>query len=327
MNIIAITRMQPVASMALAAAEHRLCGIGVLSRDRLIRALNSDAVVADRLINQVVERIENDPVYLVESVLLDNPVALAATGATDLADKLATFLKLYRETPCEVEIDLEQGDGHAYPQTGGAIAISVREIAPTYTVTWMTKWGQRTQLHMTRGLFNRRLGKNLAHRAALPPGDDHRVWDVAIRDKGGNDVTDTFDVLAAIRKPADRVPFVEAHIALGSDTEAVIRHLDGLVERYPHLWEGNAHGIYRVYRHKAIGYSGNIIQIWTHHLRPISPFPHPLADAVHRINCIALGLPIHTPPDAVTRLICVARGFADTPRRILREMATGEVTA
>ncbi|MEQ4717861.1 hypothetical protein [Nonomuraea sp. B19D2] len=329
MNVItiAVTSEQRIANLAMNAAEHRLCGIGVLSRDRLIRALNADTAEADRLINQVVEQIENDPVYLVESVLLENPVALAAANAADLADKLATFLKLYHKVPCKAEIDLEQGDGHVYPQTGGAIAISVREIAPTYTVTWMTKWGQRTRVDITRSLFNRRLGKNLARRAALPSGDDNRVWNIAIHDKDGNDVTDTFEVLAGIRRTADRVPFAEAHIALGSDTETVIRHLDGLVERFPHLWEGSAHGFYRVYRCKVTGYSGNIIEIWANHLRPTTQFPHPLTGAVHRINCIALGLPIHTPPDAITRLICVARGIADTPRRILREMATGEVTA
>ncbi|WP_113705450.1 hypothetical protein [Nonomuraea lactucae] len=327
MTVITFTREQRIAHLAMDAAEHRLCGIGVLSRHRLIQALIDDTAEADRLINSVTEQIENNPVYLVTIAILDNPVALAAASATDLADKLTTFLALYKELPCKVEIDLEQGDGHVYPQTGGTIAISVREIAPTYTVTWMTKWGQRTRLDITRSLFDRRLGKNLGHRAALPSGDDHRVWDIAVHDKHNSDVTNTFEVLTGVRKPADRVPFAEAHIALGSDTETVIRHLDGLVQRHPHLWESSAHGLYRVYRYKAAGYSGSMIEIWSQDRGLVALFISPLAKAVHRINCIALSLPLTTTPDAVDRLIRVARGFADSPRRVLREWAAGEVTA
>ncbi|MEU6783441.1 hypothetical protein ABZ912_29960 [Nonomuraea angiospora] len=328
MNVIpiAVASEQRIAYLAMNAAEHRLCGIGVLSRQRLIRALNNDTAEADRLINSITEQIENDPVYLVTMTILENPVALAATSATDLADKLATFLNLYHELPCKVEIDLEQGDGHMSPQTGGTLHFYVREIAPTYSITWMTKWGERTQKALTRDRIIKRLGKNLAHRAALPLGDDNRVWNIAVHDQHDNDVTGTFAGLASLRKRVDRVPFAEAHIALDSDTETVIRHLDGLVQRHPHLWEGRAHGLYRVYRCKAVGFGGNIIEIWHNTREPVVPFISPLANAVHRINCIALGLPIHTTPDAVERLIRVARGFADTPRRTLRGWAAGEVT-
>lgn len=321
---ITIIGEQRIAHLIMDAARHRLCGIGVLSRDRLIRALNADSAEADQLINAAVEQIEIDPVYLVEGDVLENPVALPATSTADLANKLASFLKLYRELPCQVELDLEHGDGHIYTQAGGTIAVSVREVAPTYTVTWMTKWGQRDRLEIPRDLFNRRLGKNLAHRAALPPGEDHRVWGITVRDKHGNDVTDSFDVLT---KRADRVPFAEAHIAPGSDTETVIRHLDGLAERHPHLWERSVHGLYRSYRCTMAGYGGSSIQLWSSSREPIAPFDHPLAQAIHTINCIALGLPVHAMPAAVERLIRIATAADDIPGQTLRQWATGEVTS
>jgi hypothetical protein len=305
-----------LASLIEAAVENRLDDVGVAARIRLIDLLDGDSKAADRMINTRVREVENDPVYRIECDRLPNPIMLAAVNANDLADQFAAYLGYHHDVACEVSIDLVQGDGRMIPSEGATSPVFVRELAPTFTVTWMTSWGRRTMKDLTADQINSRLGQNLARKAALGHEDSHRVWNVVVTDIHGTDVTAEFEVL---RRTV--VPFEEAHVSPDIDAAGLAAHLDRLVQRYPHLWEGTSHNGICAYRYRSSGY-----------LIEVSTIPHlnafmQLTEAIRRVNCIALGLPPHTPAAAVERLVRVGRGFADTPRRALREWALGEVGA
>ncbi|MFI9553671.1 hypothetical protein [Nonomuraea endophytica] len=317
MPIVTVTGQHLIAALAAIAAEHRLCVVGPLARTRLIGLLQGDTGTADQLINTIVCQTENDPVYMVECERLPNPIALAATSTDDLADKVATYLTLYADLPCEVTIDLTQGDGRVHPVQGGTSPLFIREVAPTYTIAWMTPSGPREMKDLTADQINATLGQNLAKRASCG-----WVTNIVVTSEEGRDVTAEFDLFRT--DTATIVPFAEAHIVPGATALQVVAHLDGLVQRYPHLWRaipGANDQEVRAFQHRTTG----LMTIVDTADQGRAYMELPLA--IRRVNCIALDLPLSTPAEAIDRLIRIARGHANTPRRILREWATSEVPA
>ncbi|MEV0313579.1 hypothetical protein [Nonomuraea fuscirosea] len=301
-----------------AVVEHRLSDIGVAARARLISLLDGDSTAADRMINRHIKDIENDPVYRIESECLPNPIVLAAVTANHLADQFAAYLGYYHDLPCEVSLDLEQGDGQVLPHEGPTRPLFVTELSPLYTVTWMSTDGPREMKRIHADRFEARLGKKLARRAALPPGHASRVWGISVRDRHEQDITSQFPMLTPHREDGV-LPFAEAYIPLDADPVRVVAHLETLAQRYPDVWKGgviNGLGIFHW------SHSGYLVEVQTS--EDGQPANIPLATAIHRINCAALGLPMTAHEKAVERLIRIAHGSSHLDRSALYQLAIGE---
>ncbi|MEV1167401.1 hypothetical protein [Nonomuraea sp. NPDC049784] len=308
-------------SLVEAIIDNRLSDIGVAVRARLIDLLQGNHENADRLINQRVKKIENDPVYRIECDRLPNPIMLAAVSPTHLSDQLATYLALYCDLPCEVTIDLEQGDGQVIPAAGVTCPVFVTEVPHLYTVAWMSMDGPREMKRMPADQFNARLGKALARRAALPPGHASRVWNVTVRDQNGQDVTAAFPVLTP-RRDDGVLPFAEAYMPLDADPLRVVTHMEKLVQRYPDVWEGGITNGLGIFRWSHSGYLVEVQRVETG-----QPASIPLRVAIHRINCAALGLPMTAHERAVQRLVRLAEGASNLDRDTLYQLAIGEAEA
>ncbi|TMR99562.1 hypothetical protein [Nonomuraea basaltis] len=305
-------------SLVEAITSHRLSDVGVAARARLIRLLDEDSAAADRLINERTRAIENDPVYHIECECLPNAIELAAANANHLADRLAAYLGFYHDLPCEVSIDLVQGDGQVIPREGATRPLFVTEASPVYAVTWMSTDGAREMKRITADRFKGRLGKTLSRRAALPPGHASRVWDITVRAQDGTDVTSEFPMFTP-RRDDCVPPFAEAFIPLDADPVRVVAHMEKLVQRYPDVWEGgitNGLGIFHWSR------SGFLVEV--QNVEDGQPAHIPLRVAIHRINCAALGLPMSAPEKAVERLIRIAEGSSHLDRATLYQLAIGE---
>ncbi|WP_431928666.1 hypothetical protein [Nonomuraea jabiensis] len=308
-------------SLIEAAVDNRLNDIGVAVRARLIDLLHGHHANADSLINQHVKKTENDPVYRIECDRLPNPIMLAALNASHLSDQLATYLALYCNLPCEVTIDLEQGDGQVIPAAGATCPVSVTETSPTYTVAWMSEDGPREMKRISGDQFNARLGKTLARRAALAPGHASRVWDVTVRDKHDQNVTAAFPVLTP-RSNDGVLPFGEAYIPLDADPVQVVAHMETLVQRYPDVWSGGVIDGLGIFHWS---HSGYLVEVQT--VEGGRPANIPLRVAIHRINCAALGLPMTAHERAVERLVRLAEGVSRLDRDTLYQLAIGEAEA
>ncbi|WP_336214737.1 hypothetical protein [Nonomuraea sp. LPB2021202275-12-8] len=307
-------------SLVDAITNQRISDVGVAARSRLIHLLDEDSAAADRLINERTRDIENDPVYRIECECLPNPIELAAVNANHLADQLAAYLGYYHDLPCEISIDLEQGDGQVIPREGATRPLFVTEISPLYTVTWMTRDGAREMKRMPADRFKDRLGKNLARRAALAPNHASRVWDITVRDQSGRDITSEFPMLTPHRDEGV-LPFAEAYVPLDTHPLQVVAHMEKLVQRYPDVWEGGVLDGLGIFHWKR---SGFLVEVQT--VKGGTAACIPLRVAIHRINCAALGLPMSTNEKAVERLVRVAEGSPRLDRATLYQLAIGEGT-
>ncbi|GAB2918232.1 hypothetical protein ACFMQL_20255 [Nonomuraea fastidiosa] len=303
-------------TLIAAAAHNRLTDIGVAARQRLVDLLG-DERDADRRINRHVREVENDPVYKVECDRLANPIVLAATNAMHLANQLAQYLALYADLPCRVVINLIQGDGQVIPDEGATSPVFITPMEPLYDVTWQTPQGERQMLRITSKTLKARLGKVLTCRAKLPPSHLSRVWDITVRDKTGRDVTT--EVLDIDSDGA--VPFAQAYVPLDATPVRVAAHLERLTQRYPHLWEGGFADGLGIFHYRQSPY---LVEVQTTPDAALASIP--LATAIHRINCAALGLPMTTPEEAVARLVRIAEQSGAGDRLALYQIATGEVT-
>ncbi|MEV6157890.1 hypothetical protein AB0L53_46885 [Nonomuraea sp. NPDC052129] len=307
-------------SLVEAITSHRISDVAVGARARLIRLLDEDSAAADRLINERTRDIENDPVYRIECECLPNPIELAAVNANHLADRLAAYLGYYHDLPCEISIDLKQGDGQVIPREGATRPLFVTETSPIYTVMWMSPDGAREMKRMPADSFINRLCKNLARRAALPPGHASRVWDITVCDQSGENITSEFPMLTP-RRDEGVLPFAEAYVPLDTHPLQVVAHMEKLVQRYPDVWEGgvtNGLGIFHWKR------SGFLVEVQT--VKGGRAACIPLRVAIHRINCVALGLPMSAPENAVERLVRIAEGSPRLDRAALYQLAIGEGT-
>ncbi|MFC7582486.1 hypothetical protein ACFQYP_00755 [Nonomuraea antimicrobica] len=319
MNVITIAvTSERLENLVKAIVDHRISDIGVAARARLISLLDGDSPAADRMINKHTQDIENNPVYRIESECLPNPIMLAAVTANHLADQLAAYLGYYHDLPCEVSLDLEQGDGQVLPYEGATHPLFITESSPLYTVTWMSPDGPREMKRIHADRFEARLGKKIARRAALPPGHASRVWGVSVRDRHGQDITSQFPMLTP-RREDSVLPFAEAYIPLDADPVRVVAHLETLAQRYPDVWNGgviNGLGIFHWSR------SGFLVEV--QNAETGRPACIPLRVAIHRINCAALGLPMTAHEQAVERLIRIAQGSSHLDRSDLYQLAIGE---
>ncbi|SDL74895.1 hypothetical protein SAMN05421874_12883 [Nonomuraea maritima] len=300
---------------------NRLTDVGVAARDRLVQLLDGDGQAADRMINQRVKDVENDPVFRVECDRLPNAILLAALNAAHLANQLAAYLCLYHGLACEVTIDLEQGDGQVIPIEGATSPVFIKVAAPVYNARWQTAEGPREMLRITAERFNARLGIGLARRASLPPGHLSRVWDITVSDATGRDVTSDFPVIHP-RRSAGVIPFAEAYVPLDATPARVAAHMERLVERYPDVWKGglteDGLGIFHWMN------SGFLVEVQTVPEAPAAYTTLPVA--IHRINCAALGVPMSSPMDLVERLVRVAEATSVRDRNTIYQLAIGEVT-
>ena len=305
-------------SLVKAIVDHRISDVGVAARARLISLLDGDNAAADRMINRHTKVIENDPVYRIESECLPNPIMLAAVSANHLADQLAAYLGYYHDVPCEVAVDLVQGDGQVIPNDGPTRPLFVTEISTLYTVTWMSTDGPREMKRIPADRFEARLSKKLARRATLPQGHTSRVWDISVLDRQGQNITSQFPMLTPHSNDGS-IPFAEAYITLDADPLRVVDHMEKLVERYPDVWEGGIANGLGIFRWRKSGFLVEVQRVETGR-----PACIPLHTAIHRINCVALGLPMTAHEKAVERLIRIAQGSSHLDRSDLYQLAIGK---